>query len=98
MRRKPRPPGRGERNLVIGTHPARSTKTGNFSDRVTAIDSMAKRGYFSPTAAEALARLFEVVHEGVYLGTLDTGSSETVAANPHLKLMFGFPADTPDQD
>ncbi len=59
---------------------------------------MAKRGYFSPTAAEALARLFEVVHEGVYLGTLDTQGSETVAANPHLKLMFGFPADAPDSD
>ncbi len=59
---------------------------------------MAKRGYFSPTAAEALARLFEVVHEGVYLGTLDAQGSETVAANPHLKLMFGFPADAPDSD
>jgi signal transduction histidine kinase len=59
---------------------------------------MAKRGYFSPTAAEALARLFEVVHEGVYLGTLDTDSSATVAANPHLKLMFGFPADAADED
>src|SRR5689334_3033704 len=59
---------------------------------------MAKRGYFSPTAAEALARLFEVVHEGVYLGTLDTDHSTTVAANPHLKLMFGFPADADDHD
>jgi signal transduction histidine kinase len=59
---------------------------------------MAKRGYFSPTAAEALARLFEVVHEGVYLGTLDTDSSATVAVNPHLKLMFGFPADAADED
>jgi signal transduction histidine kinase len=59
---------------------------------------MAKRGYFSPTAAEALARLFEVVHEGVYLGTLDTDGSVTVAANPHLKLMFGFPADADDHD
>jgi signal transduction histidine kinase len=59
---------------------------------------MAKRGYFSPTAAEALARLFEVVHEGVYLGTLDAQGSATVAANPHLKLMFGFPADAADAD
>jgi signal transduction histidine kinase len=59
---------------------------------------MAKRGYFSPTAAEALARLFEVVHEGVYLGTLHADRSDTVAANPHLKLMFGFPADADDHD
>jgi signal transduction histidine kinase len=59
---------------------------------------MAKRGYFSPTAAEALARLFEVVHEGVYLGTLDDHGSATVAANPHLKLMFGFPSDATDAE
>ncbi len=59
---------------------------------------MAKRGYFSPTAAEALARLFEVVHEGVYLGTLDIEGTATVAANPHLKLMFGFPADAADHE
>jgi len=59
---------------------------------------MAKRPYFSPTAAEALARLFEVVHEGVYLGTLDPDRSATVAANPHLKLMFGYPADADDRD
>jgi signal transduction histidine kinase len=59
---------------------------------------MATRGYFSPTAAAALARLFEVVHEGVYLGTIDDEGSATVAANPHLKLMFGYAADAPDGD
>jgi signal transduction histidine kinase len=59
---------------------------------------MATRGYFSPTAAAALARLFEVVHEGVYLGTVDEAGSATVAANPHLKLMFGYSADAPDAD
>jgi signal transduction histidine kinase len=45
--------------------------------------------------ADALARLFEMVHEGVYLGTLSPDSSVTQAANPHLKLLFGYAADTP---
>lgn len=57
---------------------------------------MSTRGYFSPSATNALARLFEVVHEGVYLGSLDAKGSATVAANPHLKLMFGYAADAPD--
>ena len=41
-------------------------------------------------SAEAFARLFESVHEGVYIGTVDGEASQTLAANPHLKLMFGF--------
>jgi signal transduction histidine kinase len=48
-------------------------------------------------SAGAFARLFESVHEGVYIGTVDGESSQTLAANPHLKLMFGFGADVPDQ-
>ncbi len=48
--------------------------------------------------AEAFARLFEAVHEGVYIGTLCRASSATVSANPHLKLMFGYAADTDQQD
>jgi two-component system NtrC family sensor kinase len=59
---------------------------------------MSTRGSISPTAASALARLFEVVHEGVYLGTVGDTESATLAANPHLKLMFGYPADTPDAE
>jgi two-component system NtrC family sensor kinase len=46
--------------------------------------------------AEAFARLFEAVHEGVYIGTIDGGRSTTIAANPHLKLMFGFSPETAD--
>ena len=48
--------------------------------------------------ADALVRLFEMVHEGVYLGTLAPGSSATQAANPYLKLLFGYAADTPSID
>ena len=49
---------------------------------------------------DAFARLFEAVHEGVYIGTLDTRGEAvtTLAANPHLKLMFGYAPDTPEQD
>jgi signal transduction histidine kinase len=47
---------------------------------------------------EAYARLFEAVHEGVYIGVLAGDVEETRAANPHLKLMFGYAADTPDAD
>jgi signal transduction histidine kinase len=47
---------------------------------------------------EAFARLFEAVHEGVYIGTIEAASTATASANPHLKLMFGFAADTPEAD
>jgi two-component system NtrC family sensor kinase len=43
--------------------------------------------------AEAFARLFEAVHEGVYIGTLSADGTVTIACNPHLKLIFGFPPE-----
>ncbi len=43
--------------------------------------------------AAAFARLFQSVREGVYLGTLGANSSSTLAANPHLKSIFGYPPD-----
>src|SRR5438046_1697012 len=51
--------------------------------------------------AAAFARLFEAAHEGVFIGTLPLdpgGAGTTVAANPHLKLMFGIPASTPERE
>jgi PAS domain S-box-containing protein len=51
--------------------------------------------------AAAFARLFEAVREGVFIGTLsldDAGGGTTLAANPYLKSMFGFPADTPEAE
>ena len=50
------------------------------------------------SSAVAFARLFEAVHEGVYIGALDGPDSRTISANPHLKLMFGFAADTPETE
>ncbi len=47
--------------------------------------------------ADAFARLFEAVHEGVYIGLLGPRQTTTLAANPHLKLMFGYGAETADR-
>jgi two-component system NtrC family sensor kinase len=41
------------------------------------------------------ARLFEAVHQGVYIGHLRGDDTQTLFANPHLKLMFGYPGETP---
>ena len=46
--------------------------------------------------ADAFARLFEAVHEGVYIGLLGPRDTTTLAANPYLKLMFGYPPDSGD--
>jgi len=49
-----------------------------------------------PTRAESFARLFEAVHEGVYIGLLGPRDNVTLAANPFLRIMLGYPADTPE--
>jgi two-component system NtrC family sensor kinase len=49
-----------------------------------------------PSRAESLARLFEAVHEGVYVGLLGPRDNVTIAANPFLRIMLGYPADTPE--
>ena len=46
--------------------------------------------------AELLSRLYESIPEGIYIGALDATTVETLSANPHLKLMFGFDPDEPD--
>jgi two-component system NtrC family sensor kinase len=48
--------------------------------------------------AAAFDRLFEAVHEGVYIGTIGPERTSTIAANPHLKLIFGYAGDTPETD
>lgn len=48
----------------------------------------------APTLEDTFVRLFDALHEGVYVGVLAADGSTTVAANPHLRLMFGWPADT----
>ena len=48
--------------------------------------------------AAAFARLFEAALEGVYIGTLASDATSTLAANPHLKLIFGYADETPEAD
>ena len=48
--------------------------------------------------AAAFARLFDAIREGVYVGIVGPETSSTVAANPHLKLVFGYPVETPDEE
>ena len=52
----------------------------------------------SRLSPDAYARFFEMVHEGVHLGTLSDTGSTTSAANPYLRLLFGYPADAPAED
>src|SRR3954463_867797 len=47
---------------------------------------------------DAFARLFESVHEGVYIGELSADVSRTLSANPYLKLIFGYGAETAAAD
>jgi PAS domain-containing protein len=46
--------------------------------------------------AESFLRLFEAVHEGVYIGTLGPRDNITLAANPFLRIMLGYPPGTPE--
>lgn len=52
----------------------------------------------SDNRADAFARLFEAVHEGVYIGLLGPADTKTLAANPHLKLMFGYASEASDAE
>jgi signal transduction histidine kinase/CheY-like chemotaxis protein len=48
--------------------------------------------------AQAFARLFEAVHEGVYIGVAAPSGTVTIAGNPHLKLILGLAPDTPEAE
>lgn len=58
----------------------------------------------APLPTDAFARLFEAVHEGVYIGLIGGATASaadttaTLAANPHLRLMFGWADDVPAGD
>jgi two-component system NtrC family sensor kinase len=43
----------------------------------------------------AFARLFEALHEGAYIGLIGPDETATLAANPYLKLIFGWADDVP---
>jgi signal transduction histidine kinase/CheY-like chemotaxis protein len=48
--------------------------------------------------AAIFSRLFQTVHVGVYVGTLRPHGTSTIAANPHLKLIFGCDNDVDDAE
>jgi signal transduction histidine kinase len=48
------------------------------------------------TRAAAFTRLFQSVQEGVYIGTIGPDDTSTIAANSHLKLIFGYASETPE--
>src|SRR6266487_4236863 len=52
----------------------------------------------STTRGAAFARLFEAVHEGVYIGTIESDTTTTIAVNPHLKLIFGYAGEAAERD
>jgi two-component system NtrC family sensor kinase len=66
--------------------------------------SPARREVATPlaTRADAFERLFEAVHEGVFIGTLAPAAARrgglTLASNAHLKLIFGYPPETRERD
>jgi len=48
--------------------------------------------------ADAFARLVEAVPVGVYVGVIGSNSSQTLAANSHLKRILGYPPDADEAD
>lgn len=49
-------------------------------------------------ANDVFARLFEELGEGVYIGLVGPTETATLAANPYLCAMFGWPVDAPNGD
>ena len=77
--------GTGERNGAAGDAAAQ------WSERKRGAEGAERQ----EQEIEAFARLFEAVHEGVYIGLIRPASTATLSANPYLKLMFGFAPETP---
>ena len=47
---------------------------------------------------DAFARLFDALQEGLYIGLVGPDDTATLAANPHLRLIFGWPEETPPSE
>ena len=45
------------------------------------------------TSDNTYARLFDALHEGVFVGLIGPSGTSPVAANPHLRLIFGWPEE-----
>ena len=49
-------------------------------------------------AEDAFSHLFDALQEGVYIGLVGRDETATLAANPHLKVMFGWLPDAAPAD
>ena len=63
-----------------------------------AVSPRARRPPAYRDRSNAFAHLFEAIREGAFVGSVDRSGAApaTYAVNPHLKSIFGYPADTPD--
>lgn len=50
----------------------------------------------SPLSPAAFADLFDGLKEGLYVGLVGQNDTATLAANPHLRSIFGWAPETPD--
>jgi two-component system, cell cycle sensor histidine kinase and response regulator CckA len=57
-----------------------------------------RRSLRSALPNDAFVRFFEGLAEGVYIGLIAPTETATLAANPHLATIFGWPIDTPTAD
>jgi two-component system cell cycle sensor histidine kinase/response regulator CckA len=72
-----------------------------YADAAASGEVGARASPYNPTVerrAAAFARLFEAVHEGAYIGTIGPEKTSTIAANPHLKLIFGYAGESPERE
>ena len=88
------------RQITAGLSRRSAEREGGFTIRPGPIRAHRSRRPASRWSAcrRNLARLFEAVHEGVYIGVIDAAGNSTLFANPFLKLMFGFAADATATD
>ena len=52
----------------------------------------------STLSTDAFGHLFEGLQEGLYIGLVGPTETATLGANPHLRLIFGWPDETPAGD
>src|SRR5262249_30343734 len=74
-----------------------SDRHDNDADAEAAVHRYAQLDFVDKRAT-AFARLFQGVQVGAYIGVIGADATSTVAANPHLKLIFGYSAETADAD
>ena len=63
-----------------------------------AVSPRARRPPAYRDRSNAFAHLFDAIREGAFVGSVDRSGADpaTYAVNPHLKSIFGYPADIPD--